>query len=87
LRTAAVRLGQDDVDVLSRRTDGDPAEAVGGDVVADFEAERVAPMRRAAGVVGMAVSEHYSFRPRSLPEPLLRLGTYLFGVPRRSGVD
>ena len=29
LRTAAVGLGQDDVDVLPRRADGDPAEAAG----------------------------------------------------------
>ena len=42
LRPATVRLGQDDVDVLPRGADGDPAEAVGRDVVADLEAERVA---------------------------------------------
>ena len=34
-------LGQDDVDVLTGRADGDPAEALGGNVVADLEAERV----------------------------------------------
>ena len=38
-------------------------------------------------MVGVAVGGHYGFRPRSLPEPLLHLGTYLFGVPRRPGVD
>src|SRR5437773_9412439 len=34
LRKAAVRLEQDDVDVLPWGTDGDPAEALGRDVVA-----------------------------------------------------
>src|SRR5947199_798867 len=42
LRTAAMRLEQDDVDVLFRGADGDPAEAAGCDVVADLETERVA---------------------------------------------
>src|SRR3954468_2378589 len=42
LRPSAGRLRQDDVDVLVRGADGDPAEAMGGDVVADLEAERVA---------------------------------------------
>ena len=52
LRTTAVRLGQDDVDVLPRGADGDPAEAVGRDVVADLEAERVAvEAERGVGVV------------------------------------
>ena len=37
-----MRLGQDDVDVVTRGADGDPAEPVGRDVVADLEAERVA---------------------------------------------
>ncbi len=35
----------------------------------------------------MAVGEHYGFRPRSLPEPLLHLGAYPFGAPRRPGGD
>ena len=52
LRTTAVRLEQDDVDVLARGADGDPAEAVGGDVVADLEAERVAvEAERLVGIV------------------------------------
>jgi hypothetical protein len=42
LRTTAVRLEQDDVDVLVGSADGDPAEAAGRDVIADMEAERVA---------------------------------------------
>jgi len=57
LRTTAVRLGQDDVDVLSRGADGDPAEAVGGDVVADLEAERV-PVEAERGVRVVDGDEH-----------------------------
>jgi hypothetical protein len=38
-------------------------------------------------VVGVAVGEPYGFWPHSLPEPLLRRGAYLLGVPRRSGID
>ena len=52
LRTTAVRLGQDDVDVLSRGANGDPAEAFGRDVGSNFEAERVAvETERSVGVV------------------------------------
>ena len=52
LRTTAVRLGQDDVDVLSRGANGDPAEALRRDVGADLEAERVAiETQRNVGVV------------------------------------
>ena len=47
-----MRLEQDDVDVLPRGADGDPTEAVGRDVVADLEAERVAvEAERGVGVV------------------------------------
>src|SRR5262245_53466169 len=45
-------LGQDDVDVLSRRPDRDPAEPARCDVVANLEAERVAvEAERLVGVV------------------------------------
>src|SRR5581483_3134699 len=52
LGTAAVRLEQDDVDVVPRGADGDPAEAVGRHVVADIEPECVAvEAQRGVGVV------------------------------------
>jgi len=46
----AVGLERDNLDVLPGGGDGDPAEAVGRDVVADVEAERVA--EEAERVVG-----------------------------------
>jgi hypothetical protein len=52
LRTTAVRLGQNDVDVLTGRSDGDPAESAGGDVVTHFQAQRVAvETERGIGIV------------------------------------
>src|SRR3954452_4803308 len=51
LREAAVRLEQDDVEVLPQGADGDPAEAVGRDVVAHLEAQRVTV--EAEGLVGV----------------------------------
>ena len=51
LGPAAVGLEEHDVDVLPDRTDGHPAEAVAGDVVADLEPERV-PVE-AEGLVGV----------------------------------
>ena len=57
LRATAVRLEQDDVDVLPRGADGDPAEAVGRDVGADLEAERV-PVEAERGVGVVDGDEH-----------------------------
>jgi hypothetical protein len=57
LRTTAVRLRQHDADLLSGSADGDPAEAVGRDVVADLEAERV-PIEDERGVGVVDGDEH-----------------------------
>src|SRR5436190_1354913 len=48
LRTAAVRLGQDDVDLLPRSTDGDPTEAAGRDIVGHLEGLRVLAVHEVA---------------------------------------
>jgi len=54
-----MRLEQDDFDLLPGGADGDPAEAVGSDVVADLEAERVAvETERGVGVMeGMNIAD------------------------------
>jgi hypothetical protein len=44
LRPAAVRLRQDDVDVLTRRADGYPSESARRDVVADLVTLTVSTM-------------------------------------------
>src|SRR4051812_12543615 len=46
-----MRLRQHDADVLAGRTNGDPAEALGRDIVADLEAESI-PVE-AEGLVGV----------------------------------
>jgi len=80
LRPAAVRLEQDDVDVLPRGADGDPAEAVGRDVEADFEAQSVAVEdERGVGVVDG--HEHCARRSRIVPQPTTRPHRMSFAPP------
>ncbi len=57
LGPTAVRLGQNDVDVLSRRAHGDPAEALGPDIIAYPEAESV-PVEAKRGVRIVNSNEH-----------------------------